>query len=421
MSDRDVVITGLGPVTSIGVGQEAFWDSLVEGRSQVATRALPVDVAASVELPVAAIENHAAIPNFDKHEVQLAEQGCERHRDLCYALAAIELAIADAGLARNRDRDDIGVIQVFEAPGVERTVCRLFALMSGGPPPDGPPAVYDLLAPHFYNMQGFLYVHLVGKVLGLHGFSTSVHNACSSGAFAMELAADRIRTGKAEVMIVAGGEAFDTGVRLEWFRRLQLYATGKSMRPFDREPSGFYVGEGGAAMVMESAAHAHSRGAKPYAKYLGGAFAHQGWKQTIPDVRAARLRGVIQSALKQTKVSWEGIDLIVPHGAATSLSDGYERECLAAALADAAPSCTAVAAAFKPAVGHLLAASGLIEVIAMLLAMKHGVVPGRSFAGPADTRFPIPFLPRAEERPVRAALKLSTGFTGHDAAAVFLR
>lgn len=417
-SPRDVVITGVGPVTAIGTGADALWSSLAVGRTHVTQRTLRVDVARTCDLPMAVMSPDDPPPGFDRHMSALAEQGCEHHRDLAYALCAIDLALTDARLEFDRTKNNIGAIQAFEAPGVERTVARLFDLLSMAPPPGGPPAVYELLAPHFYNMQAFLYVHLLGKIAGLHGFSTSVHNACSSGAFAMEIAADRIRSGLADVMIVVGGEAFDTGVRLEWFRRLELYAGESTMRPFDRAPSGFFVGEGAGAIVLESADHARQRGARAYARYRGGSFAQQGWKQTMPDLRAARLRDVIVDAIARTSASWSTIDLIVPHGASTMLSDGYERECLNMAL-NGAGATQAVATAFKPYVGHMLAASGIIETIAMLLSMKNQLIPATPNTSPHSHDLPIPLASHPIARPIRHALKLSTGFTGHDAAGVF--
>jgi len=357
------------------------------------------------------------VPGLEAHMGYLAEQDCASARDLGYALLAMELAIADAQLDYDRDRNAIGMVQVFEAPGVERTVSELFQLFAAGPPIDGPPHVYDLLAQRFYNMQPFLYVHLAGKALGLRGFCTSVHNACSSGAFALETAAQCIRAGQADVMIVAGGEAFDTAVRLEWFRRLDLYARMVPMRPFEPGPTGFYVGEGAGAIVLESAAHARQRGVRSYAAYLGGAFAHQGWKQTIPDVRAGRLRKVIAGALVRTGVSLSELDLVVPHGAATAVSDKYEAACLAGAFEG--QKTPAVAAVFKPQFGHMLASCGIIETIAAVLAMRQQTLPGGPNEAHEQSVLPIPLFTEQTSRPIRTMLKLATGFTGHDAALVF--
>ncbi len=419
-----MVVTGLGPVSSIGVGHEALWASLIRGRSNVIVRKLQVDACSFVELPVASMPPDAEVPGLEAFNRFLANQDCEGYRDLGYALAAIELALTDAGLTYDRSHNNIGVIQVFEAPGVERAVSKLFELLTSPFPKDGPPSVYPLLAPRFYNMQPFFYVHLISKAFGLHGLSTSVHNACSSGAFAIELAAQHIRSGQAEVMVVVGGEAFDTGVRLEWFRQLQLYAQDGCMRPFDAEPQGFYVGEGAAAIVLESAGHAADRDADVYAHYPGGAFAHQGWKQTVPDVRSARLTGVIRDALALTGCRAADLDLIVPHGAATGLSDGYEANCIAQSIGAAVRTDTndlPVATAFKPYVGHLLAASGIMDTLCALLAMKHQCVPATLHTRPDKVRFPMTIATEQSNRSIGTMLKLFTGFTGHDAALVFRR
>jgi len=413
-NSADVVITGLGPVTSIGVGAEELWESLLAARTNVVRRALPVDLGRTVEVPIAAMPPIADVPGLGPHAEFLAGQDCACYRDLAYALLASELALADAGLVHDRDDNDVGMVQAFEAPGVEHTVSKLFGMMSGPPPTDGPPPVYDVLAPSFYNMQPFLYVHVASKALGLHGFSTSVHNACSSGAFAIDIAAQQIRSGRCSVMLVMGGESFDTAVRLEWFRKLGLYAEGGESRPFYPDPRGFFVGEGAGAIVLESSAHACRRNAKVYAAYLGGAFAQQSWKQVIPDVRTGRLGRVIVKALSVSGVAREEIDLVVPHGAATQLSDGYEASCLAQALGEGAGG--AAATAFKPAVGHTLAASAVIETICALLAMKHGIVPAMP-RPPDDTQTPtVPIVTKTAARTIQTVLKLSTGFTGHDAA-----
>lgn len=415
--DNDVVVTGVGPVTSIGVGPDALWASLCRGRCNAVSRTLPVDLGRTIELPIASMPSRAKVSGLGTHLDFLAAQECEGYRDVAYALLAMELALNDAGLEYDREHNSIGVIQAFEAPGAERTVERLFQMLAMPLPTDGPPPVYDMLSPFFYNMQPFLYVHLVGKAFGFRGFSTSVHNACSSGAFAIEQAANRIRQGHADVMLVAGGEAFDTGVRLEWFRRLDLYAPDQGMRPFDIRPSGFFVGEGGGAIVLESAAHAAKRGAAVYATYLGGAFAHQGWKQVIPDIRSSRLRDVIVEVMAKTDVCVGDLDLIVPHGAATHLSDGYESSCLAQALQGKREH--AVATAFKPYVGHMLAASGIIDTICTLLAMKHQAIPATLHTAPDSVQLPVPLVTTRVQCPVKTVLKLSTGFTGHDAALIF--
>lgn len=426
---RDVVISGVGPVTAIGVGQGDLWAALQNGTVGAAMRPLPVDVGRVIEVPVASMPPCADVPGLAPHLDYLSSQECDRHRDLAYSLLATELALADARLDYNRSNNNVGVIQAFEAPGVESTVVKLFELLrlavgepgASMPPPafsrgsGGPPPVYDLLAPNFYNMQPFVYVHLAAKAFGFRGFCTSVHNACSSGAFALQVAADQIRRGAVDAMIVAGGEAFDTGVRLEWFHRLGLYAKSPRMQPFAQDAAGFFVGEGGAAIVLESAERAASRGAGVYARLTGAGFAHQGWKQTIPDLPSARLADVIKDALRTSGRTAADVDLIAPHGAGTNLSDSYEAQCTEAALGTKLKSAVAT---FKPFVGHMLACSGITDTICGLLALRNGRVPGTPHIGGA-TAFPASLPTQTLSRSVKTMLKLFTGFTGHDAAMVF--
>lgn len=420
--DAPVVVSGIGPVTAVGVGVDAVRCAIEQGQTAVRRRSLVVDLGRTVELPL--VDLSATPPaGVERALAYVEEQQCGRARELAYAILAAELAAQDARLEWDRRDNRVGMVQVFEAPGVEQTVQRLFQLFAGPMPADGPPPVYDLLAERFYNMQAFVHVHVLAKALGLHGFCTGVHNACSSGAFALETAAAVLREGRADAMIVVGGEAFDTAVRLEWFRRLDLYSTGEAMRPFSTSPTGFYVGEGAAALVLELRDRAERRGAMPYARYSGGAFAHQGWKQTLPDVASARLAGVLEEALTATGLRWTDIDLIVPHGAGTALSDRYEAECVERTMqrpgaADGVRSSTH-AAVFKPIFGHLLAASGLIETAAGLLCLHHGMVPPCVGGGAAARQFPMKFVDQATSAKLRRMLKLFTGFTGHDAACVF--
>ncbi len=423
--DQQVVITGVGPVTPVGVGADALWDSLCTSRSNLCDRVLPADVGKDATIAMASMPPAENYPAVQDYMVRATDKNCGPYRDLAYAMLAAELALTDAGIEYDRHNNRIGAIQAFEAPGVEPTVAHLFgmmtALLTGGMPPPGspPPSVYDALAPSFYNMQPFLYVHLLGRALGLHGMSTSVHNACSSGAYAIDLAAQAIRDNRADVMIVVGGEAFDTAARLEWFRRLDVYANNGQMRPFDQTQTGFYVGEGGAAIVLESVAHARDRGASVYAKYLGGSFAQQSKKQTIPDLHNNRLAKVSQEVIDRAGCDPKDIDLVIPHGAATTLSDNYEAQALATVFEPVATAERPSLTTFKPVVGHMLAASGIIETICTLLAMKHKRVPPTPAVDVPVTGMTLPLVTKLCDQRMETVLKLSTGFTGHDAATLF--
>jgi len=168
-------------------------------------------------------------------------------------------------------------------------------------------------------------------------------------------------------------------------------------------------------MVLESAESAAKRGVTPYARYLGGAFAHQCWKQTIPDVRAARLKDVILNACFNSGTDLAAVDLIVPHGAATQLSDGYEAACIKQAFENQSK---ASAAFFKPAVGHMLAASAIIDTLCALLVLKHQSIPNGCRPS-ANSSLTGGGSLTAGSGTLKTLLKTSTGFTGHDAALLF--
>lgn len=431
---RDVVVTGVGPVTALGVGREAFASALACGSCHVSPRTLVTDVGVQRDFPMCSMP--ADSPGLTKHVEFLQSQSAGAHRDLAYTLLAIELALTDAALEIDRSANDVGVVQVFEAPGSEALVARMFAMMAQGAcppeanpvaspatsppnaaPPPTPPGVYDLLAPSFYNSQAFSYVHLVGKAFGFHGFSTSVHNACSSGTYALEMAADRIRSGQADVMLVAGGEAFETGVRLEWFRRMDMYACDGVMKPFSAASHGFYVGEGAGAIVLESAEHAAARGASIYGRLRGSAFAQQSWKQVVPDVAALRLAKVIGECLARAGRSPQEIDVVVPHGAGSWISDGYEARCIELAWENAADH--TVATVLKPYTGHMLGCSGVMETIGALIGMREDKVFATPSVNASECKLRLPLVDTLQSREVRTLLKVSTGFTGHDAATLW--
>lgn len=169
--------------------------------------------------------------------------------------------------------------------------------------------------------------------------------------------------------------------------------------------------------MLESASHAEARSAPVYATYVGGSFAHQAWQEVLPDLPSARLRDVIIDALTAAGITSESLDLIIPHGAGTRWSDRYEASCLEMALAG--KPCNAIATAFKPNIGHTLAASGILETICALLALRHQLVPATLHSRPEHVRFPVPLATSPTDRPIRTILKMSTGFSGHDTALVF--
>jgi 3-oxoacyl-(acyl-carrier-protein) synthase len=393
-----------------------MWESLEANRTRVLERELRVDLAEYERTVLSPMPAEWHREELRDPTLLLAEE-CADYRDLRYAIRAMSLAAQDAGLDIDRESNMIGGIYAFEAPGMEVMVRHMLSM-----PPEAlmvdQPQLYPFVSKHFYHTHSFFYVHVLGKALGLHGFSTCIHNACSSGAFALELAAQQIRSGAAPVMLVAGAEAFETGVRVRYLKGMDSYVQGPEMRAFDAAPTGFYVGEGGAALVLEARSHAEARGVPIYAEYLGGGFAQQSWKHMICDVPANRLASAAKKALGEAGVSPVEVDLVVPHGAGSAVSDGYEAHSLGQIFDEHSP---ALLCPLKPYLGHQLGNCVIVELAASLLMMREGVVLGQPFDMQPNGRVPLEIPQSNRPHSSQILMKLATGFTGHDAVLLFRR
>lgn len=400
---RRVVITGAGTINALATNATSTYERLSTGNPRVEPRQLE-------DIPGRARTYRIATPDADptKHLSEraasvLAELGFAAHRDLGFTIASMEEALSQARFGEPTSDNSLGAILSFEAPGMERTVATLFDGLANGRPAEMP-AFIEQLGEAFYRTQAFAMTHVVGKCFKLHGFTTCVSNACSSGVHALDLAAGMIRDGRADAMLVAGGEHFDTGVRLSYFERQGFYSGTGDVRPFTKPATGFIVGEGAAALLLESGTAAAARGAEVLCEVVPAAFAQQSWHQTLPNVRDRRLEGVIRSALPAADVIASSIDLIVAHGAATSVSDEYELDCIGRAMQyDQEP----IVVGFKGLTGHMLGASAIVDLVILAKALERGELPVTE----ATAR-------RNGILPCRTALKVATGFTGHDAAVV---
>ena len=180
-----------------------------------------------------------------------------------------------------------------------------------------------------YRLHSFLYIHFLSSLFDLHGFSLYNNNACASGAFSMAVAADRIKSGEASAIVVAGGDLPEDGTKYRWFRDLDLYSRTGSCRPFAAGRDGMVLGSGAGALVLEDLEGARRQGRTVHAEWLGSGFTSEGWKVTMPDVTAGRYRHAIAAALASAGTAPEEISLITPHGVGSGLYDQFEAVSLA--------------------------------------------------------------------------------------------
>ncbi|HYS04851.1 MAG TPA: beta-ketoacyl-[acyl-carrier-protein] synthase family protein [Candidatus Dormibacteraeota bacterium] len=427
-AERRVVITGVGPITAIGTGSHDLWESVLAGRSGVVLKQQKFGGVACGSFPV------AAVPEFSLTTLglpsgrlrTLMQNGAEDDIDLQYLVAASHLAIQDSGLRHDPDQNRVALVLTHENPGMDRYVGKVLEtalrLSDGGQPGRRDPQtlftqLYRDHSPYVYGTHSFLYLHRVARVLGVHGPSLFINNACASGLYAIEAAALMIRSGQTEAAVVAGADHPLLITKFLWFDGHGLYARDGVMRPFDDRRSGLVLGDGAAAVVLEDFEAARDRGARIYAEYMGGGFNQEAWKVTMPCVSGDYCARAFRDALERTGVKAEEIDLVNPHGTATALWDAYEARTLTSIFGKGFEK--PLVTALKPYVGHMLGASALAEVVILLLAMEADVVPATLNCERPDAKLAIRPVRETSGAPLRTVVKMSSGFGGFNAVGVF--
>lgn len=428
--ERRVVITGLGPLASMGIGKQAFWRNIIEG---------------DVGLKYKEIRNDGELwDGFYYHEVKgfdidsfniekniiedirAWKMGCE-DKALYYLIAAAKLALDDSKLSYDRDDNNIGIFVTVEHPGFEpfcesiikETVSYLQSLPDINKFSDNKlyRHVFNELSQAGYDLQTFMYLFLVAKALGLHGYSLYNNNACASGLFAMESAARQIKYGSSDVVVIAGCDNVDSTFKHLWFKDRGLYAEDGKIKPFSKDADGLVLGDGASAIVMEEMQHAIGRNADIYAEYLGGGFALEGWKVVLPQIGSMSYQKSIETALRMSNLVPDDIDFINPHGVAIKATDAYE----ARAITDIFGKNTdrPIVSAFKPYVGHNLGGSAILESIILLLSMGEKCILPTLNCDEIEPKYNLAILKTMENFSLTTAMKLSCGFAGYNGAVVF--
>ncbi len=419
---RAVAVTGVGLVAAPGIGLDAAWERLRRDppRATPWSGPPPTD---RIEFPL------FRAPEYDLEAVGvparcrrwLADEGLGEARDLHHLLAATALALGDAGLGTDCSELDppAAVVVGDESPGFEELSLELFRLGLDAPFPGGVEERFDRLTGRFFRLSTFLPPYWLARAFGFAGLGLFVNSACTSGLSALDVAAGEVRSGRSGVAVAAAADNPLSAAKFLWFDRLGLYARDGVIRPFDPGQRGLVLGDGGAALVLEDAAAARARGARIYAEYAGAAFAQDGWKITVPSPVKGSAEKAVRRALAAAGAAPAEVDLVVPHGAGSPASDGYEARELERVFG--AGGAWPAVAALKPLVGHNLGGSALVDAALLLAAMDRGEVPPTLGHERPYPRHALPLTAEWRRRPLRLAVKLSCGFAGFCGAAVFRR
>ncbi|MCX6552150.1 MAG: beta-ketoacyl-ACP synthase II [Acidobacteria bacterium] len=409
--NRRVVVTGIGLVSSLGIGTEATWDGLCAGRSGVGriTKFDPTAFAAQI---AAEVKDFDPLQFVDKKDVKKMDVFIH------YAIAASQFAVDDAQLTIGPD--NAARVGVFIASGIGGfgTIEREHtALMQGGPRKISPffiPAAIINLASGQVSIR-----------LGAKGPNMATCTACSASAHAVGEAFEMIRRGAADTMIVGGSEAAITPMGVGGFAAMRALSTRndepeRASRPFDKDRDGFVIGEGAGILVIEELESARRRGARIYAEVVGYGATADAFHITAPSEDGDGAVRVMQTALDVAGARVDEVQYINAHGTSTPFNDKLETLAVRRLFGDAASGLGI--SSTKSMTGHLLGASGGLEAGITALAIHHQTMPPTINQDTPDPECDLDYVPwKARKAPITYALSNSFGFGGTNAALLMRR
>lgn len=407
---KKVVVTGIGVITSIGTGIDAYWESLLAGKSGI-SRVTRFDVD---EYPcqVASEAN-----DFDPTVYMDAKEAKRNDRYTQFAVAGSKMAIEDADLDVTKvAKERFGVFVASGIGGMETIEKQSHRLFEHGPRKVSPFMIPSLIA----NIAS----GVVAIEVGAKGPNFGVVSACAAGTHAIGEAFNTIRTGRADVMLAGGSEAAITRLGFAGFCSMKAMSTKfndtpeRASRPFDKDRDGFVMGEGVGMLVLESLEHAQARGATIYAELSGYGASCDAFHITSPDTEGRGLALCLEMALKDAGVAPSDVQYINAHGTSTPYNDKFETLSIKRVFGDHAGNLNIHSG--KSMTGHLLGAAGAIEAASTIMTLRTGKIPPTINYETPDPECDLNYTPnKAEAREVKRAVTENLGFGGQNAALVF--
>ena len=412
MRERRVVVTGLGALTPIGNDVPTFWESLVNGVSG-AGPITHFDTSKHKTQFACEVKNFNPQDHFDRKEIRL--------HDIVslYAMVAARQAVADANIdTEAEDLNKIGVIMGVGIGGLGTFEKELEEFDKG----DGTPRFSPFLIPKMIVDSSSGHISME---FGFRGPNYACVSACATSTSAISSAFDQIKLGRANIMITGGAEAPITKVGVGCFNSMRAISTRNdspetASRPFCQSRDGFVMGEGAGCLVLEELEHALARGAKIYAEIAGVGASADAYHITAPHPEGLGAITVMKNALEDANMKPEDIDYINVHGTSTPQGDIAETKAIKEVFGEHAYKLNI--SSTKSMTGHLLGATGAVETIASILAVKNDIIPPTiNFTGEEDENidYNLNFtFNKAQKRVVNAALSNTFGFGGHNASII---
>lgn len=414
MTKRRVVITGIGCVTNLAESGHDLYSALCAGKSGVSliesfdTSQYPVKIGGEVKI-------------FDVSKYTDVREGRRMDRFTQFAFASAIQAVQDSGLEFNTEQicRRTGVLIGTGIGGLKEIEEQHIKLLEKGPSKVSPFCVPKLMG---NSASG-----TVSMRFGLKGPNLCVVTACASATHSIGEAYYNIISGRSDIMVTGGSEAALTPIGLASFCALRSLSTRnddpqRASRPFDRDRDGFILSEGAGVLILEEYEHAKARGARIYAEFLGYGATADAHHITAPLSDGAGAGEALRLAIEDAGLNTEQIEYINAHGTSTELNDAAESQAIKKVLGEHAYK--VMVSSNKSCLGHLLGASGAVELIATAKAIYEGVIPPtinlENIAEECDPK--MDYVPNvAREKKIKYAASNSLGFGGHNGSVVIGR
>jgi len=400
-----VVVTGLGCITPIGIGKEAYWSGLISGKNGI-DRITHFDASRFSTQIAGEVKDFDASLYMDKKDAKRVV------RFIQFAIAGAKMAVEDAKLVINeQNADRTGVVVGSGIGGIDFLEAQSKTLIEKGPDRISPFTVPWMIA----NMAA----GQISIYLGAKGPNSCTVTACATGTHSIGDAFKIIQRGDADVMIAGGTEAAISPLGMAGFCAARALSQRNddpkhASRPFDKNRDGFVMGEGSGIVILESLEHAKGRGAHIYAEVVGYGMTGDAYHITSPAPGGEGAARAMRLAIKDAGLKPEDIDHVNAHGTSTDLNDKFETMAIKAAFGDHARKLAICSN--KSMIGHLLGAAGGVEFIATVLSVVNDMVPPTINYETPDPECDLDYVPNtARKLKVRAAITDSLGFGGHNA------
>jgi len=407
--NRRVVITGIGLVSSLGIGTTATWQALLAGTSGV-TRVTKFDITGYAAQIAAEVKGFDPLNFVEKKDVKKMDVFIQ------YALAASQFAMDDSGLRITPENaPDVGVFIGSGIGGFQTIEREHSALLAGGPRKISPffiPSAIINLASGQVSIR-----------FGAKGPNLASCTACSASAHSIGDSFEIIRRGDADVMITGGSEAAITPMSLGGFAALRALSTrndapDKASRPFDKDRDGFVIGEGAGTLILEELGHAIRRDARIYAEIVGYGMSGDAYHITAPSEDGDGGVRVMRMAVRKAGIRPDQVDYINAHGTSTPYNDKLETLAIKTLFGDHARK--VAISSTKSMTGHLLGGAGGLEAGISALAVHEQIAPPTINLENPDPECDLDYVPcKSRPMPITYALSNSFGFGGTNAALLF--